>query len=249
MKGFELLETHYWQPLSYFGLTHPFFKINADTVISTWAVLLVFVVICMPIRSLLRNKSSISRFLIINFCENFITLTTQALGRFQTNHFYFVTTFFCFILLCNMASLIPWLDEPTANLSTTLALGTISFLYIQIYAIKREGFFAYLRSYLSPFFLMFPLNVIGKLASIVSISFRLFGNIFGGAIIAKIYISAINGRVVWEIFGLMSGLNITIALFFGLFEGFLQAYVFSMLIITYLSIAIHGEEPIIGDVP
>jgi F-type H+-transporting ATPase subunit a len=88
---------------------------------------------------------------------------------------------------------------------------------------------------------MFPLNVIGKLASIISISFRLFGNIFGGAIISRIYFGVIEGSLIGEMIGLFSGINFLIMLFFGLFEGALQAFVFSMLTLTYLSMSIQGE--------
>jgi F-type H+-transporting ATPase subunit a len=88
---------------------------------------------------------------------------------------------------------------------------------------------------------MLPLNVIGKLATVVSISFRLFGNIFGGSIISSIYFNAIQGRFLLELIGLISGINLIMVLFFGIFEGFLQAFVFSMLSLTYLSIALQGE--------
>jgi F-type H+-transporting ATPase subunit a len=74
-------------------------------------------------------------------------------------------------------------------------------------------------------------------------SFRLFGNIFGGATISNIYFGAIKGSFVLETLGLFSGINIIITLFFGLFEGFLQAFVFTMLSLTYLSIAMAHAEP------
>ena len=70
----------------------------------------------------------------------------------------------------------------------------------------------------------------------------LFGNIYGGAMIGSIYQHAIEGSVTFETAGLISGLNFVILAFFGLFEGFLQAFVFAMLSLTYLSIAIQKEE-------
>jgi F-type H+-transporting ATPase subunit a len=84
---------------------------------------------------------------------------------------------------------------------------------------------------------MLPLNVIGKLSSIISISFRLFGNIFGGAIITKLYFGAIGGSIILELLGLLSGLNFLIVAFFTLFEGLLQAFVFAMLTLTYLALS------------
>ena len=88
---------------------------------------------------------------------------------------------------------------------------------------------------------MLPLNIVGKIATVVSLSFRLFGNIFGGFIIATIYLKLIEGSILAETIGMFSGVALVITLFFGLFEGFLQAFVFSMLTLTYLSIALQGE--------
>ena len=83
---------------------------------------------------------------------------------------------------------------------------------------------------------MLPLNIVGKLSSIISISFRLFGNIFGGAIITKLYFTAIRGSIILELLGILSGTNFLIIAFFTLFEGLLQAFVFAMLTLTYISL-------------
>ena len=128
------------------------------------------------------------------------------------------------------------LDEPTRDLNTTLALGIISFIYIQSVTIKTRGIGSYVKDFFQPFFVMLPLNVVGKLSSIISISFRLFGNIFGGAIITKLYFSTIRGSIILELLGILSGANFLIVAFFTLFEGLLQAFVFAMLTLTYLSI-------------
>src|SRR5690606_8858231 len=138
--------------------------------------------------------------------------------------------------LCNTASIIPLLDEPTRDLNTALALGIISFIYIQVFTIKAHGIKSYIGGFFKPFFVMFPLNIIGKLSSIISVSFRLFGNIFGGSIITKLYFTAIQGSVLFELAGILTGMNLLIVLFFTLFEGLLQAFVFAMLTLTYLSI-------------
>ena len=132
-------------------------------------------------------------------------------------------------------------EEPTKDLNTTLAFGLIAFVYTQANAIQKFGFLAYIKEYFSPFFIMFPLHVVGKLASIMSISFRLFGNIYGGFMISDIYFSVLHRFWLYEIMGLVTGLNMLIILFFSLFEGLLQAFVFTMLSLTYLATAIQGE--------
>ncbi len=242
MKGLDLLTVHAWQPFKVFGFEHAFFTVNKTYVLHTWYLLAALFLILLPIRWLLR-KNNMTRFLILSYVDYFIDLSQQTIGKFMYNHVAFIVALFTFILSCNLASVVPWLEEPTRDLNTTMALGIISFLYIQYYTIKTHGIWGYIKEYFQPIFIMLPLNIVGKLASIFSISFRLFGNIFGGSIIAGIYFGIIQGSFWLELFGILSGINLTILVFFGLFEGILQAFVFSMLTLTYLSIAIKKEEP------
>jgi F-type H+-transporting ATPase subunit a len=239
-SGFELSETP-WQPLARFGLTHPFFNLSKTTIVDTWIIIALLIPILLVARYFLRKKGSILYYLTTTFMNSFVGLCKQSIGTVEFKHLAFVTALFTFIFSSNLFALIPGIEEPTRNLNTTLALGVSAFLYIQYYAIKTVGIWGYTKEYMSPFFLMFPINVVGKAATVVSLSFRLFGNIFGGYIITNIYISVIKGNVITETVGLLSGIDLLLKVFFGLFEGFLQAFVFSMLTLTYLSIALSGE--------
>jgi F-type H+-transporting ATPase subunit a len=95
-------------------------------------------------------------------------------------------------------------------------------------AIKSKGFKAYIKEYFQPIFFMMPLNVIGELAKIISISFRLFGNIMGGSIIILV-VSYLCYSIILPPF-----LNA----FFGLFVGTIQAFVFTMLTVVYISVQV-----------
>ena len=242
MKGIGLLNSKQWQPLSYFGFEHPFFSIDSETVINTWIVLLVLIVLIIAARSAIRYKSSIGRYIALSYVRSFIDLCSQSFGFYSFDHSAFIIALFTFIILCNCIALIPWVEEPTKELNTTLALGIFSFIYIQTYAIKAHGLRGYLKEYFAPFFFMFPLHVIGKLSTVVSISFRLFGNIFGGSTILHIYTMVITSSWLLELVGLLSGLNMVMVGFFIIFEGFLQAFVFTMLSMTYLAIALSHED-------
>jgi len=236
MSGAELIETPYW----FFGPiigyeNNPLLNINSEIVTHTW-IIMILLAITLACVNFLLHYTTIGRFILLRFVSFFIDLTKQSLGYFAFSHCVFAASLFIFIALCNTASLIPWLDEPTRDLNTTLALGIISFLYIQINIIKTRGIGSYIKDFFQPFFIMVPLNIIGKLSSIISISFRLFGNIFGGSIITKLYFSAISGSIILELLGLLFGINFLIIAFFTLFEGLLQAFVFAMLTLTYLAI-------------
>ena len=241
MNGNDLLEVSTWK-LPWIGINHPFFNVNIETVITTWLIIGLLFVVAYPVRWLLQRKDGFGRYIILNFITSFMEMCEQALGPHCTfDHFSFITTIFIFIFISNTIIFIPWMTEPTKDLNTTLALGLISFIYTQTYSIKMHGFKEYLKEFTTPIFIMFPLHVLGKISSVISISFRLFGNIFGGSIISHMYLSMIEGSIILETLGLLSGLNFGILLAFGLFEGFLQAFVFTMLSLTYLGIAIQLE--------
>ena len=243
MEGFDLLGIERWEPLKSFGFEHPFFTLNKVTLINTWLVLGIILIGGLCIRFVVTRSKGITSHLFVLFIATFKEQIEQTLGFFSLNHFSFIVALFVYIMLCNSISLIPGATEPTEDLNTTLSLGIISFFYIQFYAIKTHGLLAYIKEYFSPFFIMLPLNIIGKLATIISMSFRLFGNIFGGATIASIYYSLLGSRPLFEFLGIFTGLNLLIIMFFGIFEGLIQAFVFCMLSMTYLSTAIAHEFP------
>lgn len=245
MEGLEFLEEKPWRPFTLLGFDSEFLTLNADTIINTWIVLLVIIILCILSHLLLKRHNRFAKYIILTAVEGLEDLTTQAFGRFIAQHFFFISSLFIFVLLCNWISFLPFAEEPTKDLNTALALGFISFFYKEFYTIKTHGFKAYIQEFLHPFFLMFPLNVIGHFSKIISMSFRLFGNIFGGFIITSLYNHALASSVILQFLGLFSGINYIIVIFFTGFEGLIQAFVFTMLSLTYLAIAI--EEPELGE--
>ncbi|MEW5733958.1 MAG: F0F1 ATP synthase subunit A [Thermodesulfobacteriota bacterium] len=140
-----------------------------------------------------------------------------------------ITAMFMFLLISNWLGVIPHLEEPTKDLNTTLGLGVMGFFIAHAAGIKKKGIGAYLKQYIEPFFFMLPLNLIGEIAKVVSISFRLFGNIMGGSIIILV-VSHLCFSLVLPPF-----LNA----FFGLFVGTVQAFVFTMLTVVYISVQVN----------
>lgn len=245
MAQFAVFKEDVIRPFLRFGLTHPFWDINFHTVAATWIVLIFLAALAFITNHSLKQPQNVFSFLIISFVSGFKELVDQTLGSFHFRHFTFIASLFVFILSCNMISLLPGVEEPTSDIMTTLALGITAFLYTQYSSIQSNGLGNYLKGYLKPFFIMLPLNIISNLATIISISFRLFGNIFGGAVISSLWYGAISSHIIFEIIGILSGINLTITIFFILFEGFIQAFVFAMLSLTYLSLEVREEEPLL----
>ena len=242
MDSHDMLQGHEWKLLAKAGLNHPFWIMQADTITSTLCILFLITTASLFINRCLQNPNSLVRYVALQYVQNFRDLLKQTLNAAPHNHLAFIGSLFTFILLCNSIQILPTLEEPTKDLNTTLALGLISFFYVQGFGIKTHGLKNYIMAYFDPFFVMFPLNVVGTLTSIISLSFRLFGNIFGGYIITALYTKMISGSILLQTFALVSGLNLSMLFIFGLFEGVIQAFVFSMLTLTYLSIETMAPE-------
>ncbi len=200
---------------------------NLEVILMTWIVMLLILLFGL----LSSRKSSIVPNSTQVFGELFVSklyaLTEDALGKEMAKTYTpLVCALFMFLVLCNWIGIIPHMEEPTKDLNTPLSLGVMGFAIAHYVGIKTKGFKAYISEYFEPFFIMLPLNLIGELAKIVSISFRLFGNIMGGSIIILV-VSYLTYSIILPPF-----LNA----FFGLFVGAIQAFVFTMLTIVYISV-------------
>jgi len=211
----------------------PFFghdiTINLEVVLMTWIViflLLLFGFLTSRKRSITPRPIQVLGELFVN---QLYALTEDALDKEMAKKYApMICALFMFLILSNWLGILPHLEEPTKDLNTPLSLGLMGFVIAHYAGIKSKGFKAYAREYCEPMFFMMPLNVIGELAKIVSISFRLFGNIMGGSIIILV-VSYLTYSVILPPF-----LNA----FFGLFVGTIQAFVFTMLTVVYISVQV-----------
>jgi F-type H+-transporting ATPase subunit a len=163
------------------------------------------------------------------FVEQLYGLTEDALDKkLARTYAPLICSLFMFLVLSNWLGIIPWLEEPTKDLNTPLSLGLMGFGIAHYAGIKAKGFKKYISAYFEPIFFMMPLNLIGELAKVVSISFRLFGNIMGGSIIILV-VSYLTYSIV---------LPPVLNAFFGLFVGTIQAFVFTMLTVVYISVQV-----------
>jgi len=202
---------------------------NLNVIVMTWIVivlLLLFGYSAARKRSRLPGPMQVVGEL---FVSQLYGLTEDALDKELARKYApMICALFMFLVLSNWLGIIPRLEEPTKDLNTTLSLGLMGFFISHYLGIKTKGFKGYIKEYFEPIFFMMPLNLIGELAKVVSISFRLFGNIMGGSIIILV-VSYLTYSVILPPF-----LN----MFFGLFVGTIQAFVFTMLTIVYISVQV-----------
>jgi F-type H+-transporting ATPase subunit a len=169
---------------------------------------------------------------IVGGLESFIVDIMGPEGR---HYLSLIGTLFLFILVCNLEGLVPGFDSPTANINTTLALALVTFTATHYIGIKRHGI-GYIKHFMGPIWalapLMLPIELISHFARVMSLTFRLFGNMVAKhklllvlALLAP-YIAPV------PILGL------------GLLVAFVQALVFTLLTMLYLSGSI--EEAHLG---
>ena len=144
-------------------------------------------------------------------------------------YFGFIATTFLVILLCNLIGLIPGFLPPTEHLSTTLALGMFSFIYYNWKGCQELGTINYLKHFAGPLWymaiLIFPIEILSNLIRPISLALRLRGNMYGDHLVLAIF-SDLAPIVVPIIFMVL-----------GILVSFIQAYVFTVLSMVYISLA------------
>lgn len=202
---------------------------NLTTIYMTLAVMAILITFAVLAT---RNKGIVPNpFQVIAeiFVGAFWGLTRDALDEdLAKTYFPLICALFMFLLMCNWIGIVPFMDEPTKDLNTTLGLGVMGFFIAHYVGIRSKGLKTYVKAYFEPIFFMMPLNLIGEIAKVVSISFRLYGNIMGGSIIILVVSYLVYGLIIPPF----------LYAFFGLFVGTVQAFVFTMLTLVYISVQV-----------
>jgi F-type H+-transporting ATPase subunit a len=162
--------------------------------------------------------------IIISGIENFMVDVSGEEGRWL---FPLVATIFIYIFTCNLIGLIPGFFPPTASLNTTASCALTVVIFTHIIGLKYHGI-KYIKHFLGPVWWMipivFPIEIIGHLARILSLSFRLFGNMMGHELVLGI---------LFGLAGLFFAPLPIMAL--GIFVALVQAFVFFLLSIMYFT--------------
>ena len=165
--------------------------------------------------------------IIVSGIEEFMVDITGDEGRWL---FPLAATIFIYIFICNLIGLVPGFFPPTASLNTTLSCALVVVIFTHVIGVKYHGA-GYIRHFLGPVWWMipiiFPIEIIGHLARILSLSFRLFGNMMGHELVLTI------------LFALAGAFFAPLPIMaLGIFVALVQAFVFFLLSIMYFAGAI-----------
>jgi len=209
-------------------------KFDVDAILMGWVVIAVLVVLALLLRRGLRErvdeKPTRTQALldsIIGFIEG------QLLGNFSSESlarqmFPFIATLFLYVLVSNWLSVIPYLSSPTQDLNVTFGLALMVYIVSQVLAVRAKGGKKYFKSFLEPVAFLLPITLVGEISKPLSHAFRLFGNVLAGTILVTVVMVKFAPVLV------PSGLN----LIFGLGFGAIQAFVFAILAVAYIDVAV-----------
>ena len=141
-----------------------------------------------------------------------------------------VGTLAVFIAAANLGGLIPVIRSPTTDINTPLALAIVVFFSVHYYGIRQKGLVGHLRHYVEPIFILLPIELASELARTMSLTFRLFGNILGEEIVIAV------------LFLILPVLIPVPMMLFSIFTSVIQAYVFTLLAVVYISGAVQAHK-------
>lgn len=157
-------------------------------------------------------------------------------SKFEKNYYPYFAMLFCYLVIANISGLIGF-DAPTSNYSITLAMTIITFVLIQYNAIKKKGIKDYIVGNIWP-----PTNIFGLIAPLISLSFRIFGNILSGSILMSLlyqFTSWLSSLIIPTSINFLGPVIAPIFhVYFDLFAGVIQTLVF----VTISSILIMMEN-------
>lgn len=150
--------------------------------------------------------------------------------RFQA----FSTCVFLFIILNNLLGLIPGVVTPTSAPVVPLGVALCTWLYFNFYGVKEQGIVGYLKHHAGPIWwiapLLFPIEVVSNLARMMSLTIRLYANMFASDLVTLVFFSLVPVGIPAIFLGLHAGVSL------------IQAYVFMLLTMIYLGIAVAHEH-------
>ena len=232
-------------PITWFGLMPGINELPAHTVTATFVAILLIIFAFVANRQLAGARSAGTalvpdeKLTVRNLAELLVggvqSMSDGVLGHAGRKYLGLFGTFFIFILIANLIGLIPGFAPPTSNTNVTWGLGAASFVIFISAGIMAHGFIGWAKHFVGPIWwlgvLMVPLEIIDHMVRPLSLGLRLYGNMHGD-------------HLVLEIFTDLTKLFVPIVFYaLGTFVCLIQAFVFTLLTIIYVSLAVgQGDE-------
>ena len=222
--GANVIVTHH--PIIFGGI-----KI-AESVVITWVVMAILVLLAIWLTHGMTVRNPSKKQLVV---ESFVTwvdnFTAQILGPYGKQYSEYLGTILIYIGLANIIGLLG-MKPPTKDLNVTIALAVMSIVLIEAAGIRAKGVKGWAHSFAEPIAIVTPINILEIFIRPLSLCMRLFGNVLGSFVIMELIEMLIP-----------VGVPLIFSLYFDIFDGFIQAYVFVFLTGLFIQEAVEPAEP------
>ena len=188
-----------------------------NSVVNEWLILLITLVVCVLLTRNLQivpKKPQAVLEMLIDFLKSFFNKNMEGEGK---EYYPYLASIIIFLALSNTIGFFG-LTPPTKDINVTSGLALMSIIVIQIAGIRKKGVGGWLHSFLEPIIIVSPINVLELGIKPMSLCMRLFGNVLGAYIIMEL-LKSVCALIVPQVF----------SLYFDIFDGLIQAYVFVFL--------------------
>ena len=201
------------------------------TVVTTWGIMLVLVLFSAMLTSRMKEEPLRWQTALEGGVAVIEEAIAEVVSRTAVRHVLpFVATLWIYIIVSNLTGLIPEMQSPTRDLSTTAGLALIVFLSTHWFGIRANGLRNYLKHYAEPSIILLPFHVVSELTRTLALAIRLFGNIMSLEMAALLVL-------------LIAGFLVPVPLLMlHVIEALVQAYIFGMLALIYIAGAMEHTE-------
>lgn len=214
-----------------------------DSVVNSWVIVILLSILAIVVSRKIKKANIEEKPAgLLNVMEIFVeviqSLVKATMGPTRIGFAPFIGTLVLYLACANLFGLLGF-TPPTSDYNVTLALAMITTVLIHFFGIKSNGIVGYLKGFFEPFPLLFPINLLGEIATPISLSFRLFGNILSGVIIMALVYSALNSVSMF----ITPFVAPVLHAYFDLFSGLIQTFIFAMLTMVNIASKMGDETP------
>jgi len=204
-------------------------------IIIEWAVILILGIVAYALTINLKLKPTKTQAALEKIYQSLRDFIIGNMGEEYESFVPYIGTLMLYMLILNWMGAIG-LKPPTSDVSITASFAIITFLVINVNAVRKNGLLGYGKGLIHPFALMLPLNILERVMLPLTLALRLFGNMFAAVILVELVYQGLGSiSIIAEL-----GIPILVHSYFDLFDGILQMVVFSML--TMINIRVVAEE-------
>ncbi|MBQ8689823.1 MAG: F0F1 ATP synthase subunit A [Clostridia bacterium] len=239
----------------YFTIHTPWFDINiTQSTITLIVATILLTVIGIIVSKNIKKRPGGFQVIVEKLVTMLYNLVEGTMGKHNLRFAPYIGTLFLSSIICTLLGMTQILRSATADLSVTLAWALVTTGLVWFWNIKNFGFVSWLKGFTEPIVVMTPMNIVSEIAQPISLAFRHFGNVAGGGVLTALIYGALSG-LSSIVFGwlpgmlgnlpfLQVGIPAVLSIYFDLFSGFVQAFVFCLLTMVYVGAACPPPEEV-----